>query len=223
MIDGKKFEYEDIDLNNFCNVAMNSNLAKELLIKTKNVFDAYKIDFCLIFGTLLGAVRDKNFIQGDEDIDIYINSKNEMRLLSIIPALYDNDIKLCRARERAIYSFMYMDKCYIDVYILQNFKFNVFGIYCYKIDGCAIPKKYFLETQEIEFLDTIFNCPKEPEKLLEFMYGKTWNIPIRGHNFRYEVYPAYLYRQLKSIIKFLINYKWLKEKIYNAHKNNFSK
>ncbi|GHV66290.1 hypothetical protein AGMMS49928_00630 [Spirochaetia bacterium] len=216
-INGKIFNYKEVALSWDTNVPFNKNDAKELLLKTKEVLDRHGLLFCLATGTLLGAVRDKDFITGDEDIDIFIYAKDKDRLISLIPELNNNDIKLCRIGKNHLYSFMYKGKCYVDIYILKSFKFSLFGIYCYDFNTHAMPKKYFREIQEIDFLGTTFNCPKDPVRWLEFLYGKTWNIPIKGHNFRYEVYPAYLYRKIKNyikkIVKALIGYKyWHKNK-----------
>ena len=46
----------------------------------KNFLDAHKIRYYLDCGTLLGAVRDKNFIKGDTDIDIQVPQQDLERL-----------------------------------------------------------------------------------------------------------------------------------------------
>jgi len=222
MINGKWFEYDEIHLSYATVSAVDHDTAKELLLKTKEIFDRNGLPFCLMSGTLLGAVRDKGFIEGDEDIDTIICEKDEQKLLETIPELYDNNIKLCRIEKvrkekPMLYSFMYKNGCYIDVYVIRPIRFSIFGLYCYKAGISYQPKKFYKETQEIEFLGATFRCPKDPEKLLEFMYGKTWRTPVRGHKFRYEVYPAYVYHRaiyaIKQVIKFCIGYKyWRKDR-----------
>jgi len=213
-IEGNKFEYEEVRLSYDTIKAMDKQIAKELLIEVRKIFNSNGVKFCLVFGTLLGAVRDKDFINGDEDIDIY--TPDEKGLLKMIPKLYENNIKICRAYKHKLYSFIYRDGCYVDVYILRPYKFSLWGKKCFNLAGYATPKKYLMETQKIEFLNEMFDCPLNPEGILEFWYGKSWQIPKSGHNFRYEIYPAYCYKRIiyfiKSIIKVLIGYKYWRKK-----------
>lgn len=46
------------------------------LEKTKQVFDKYKIEFWLDWGTLLGAIRNGRLIDGDHDIDLCVWQKD---------------------------------------------------------------------------------------------------------------------------------------------------
>jgi len=76
-----------------------------------------------------------------------------------------------------------------------------------------MPKKYFREYQNIDFLGDTYLCPKDPEKLLEFWYGKTWRTPVRGHSFKYEVSSAYYWHKYYKKVKYAIQkyigwYKW---------------
>jgi secreted Zn-dependent insulinase-like peptidase len=104
---------------------------------------------------------------------------------------------------------MYQNSCYIDVYILKPYKYSLLGLYCFNLAGYATPKKYFKERQNIKFLEKTFQCPKNPVNILEFWYGKTWDTPIHSKKYMYEVYPSYIYKKFKSIIKFLIAYdRW---------------
>jgi phosphorylcholine metabolism protein LicD len=201
IIEGKPFEYDKVDLSYDKNPGLSKDIAKKLLLRIKEIFDENDIEFHLSFGTLLGAIRDKDFINGDTDIDITVDIKYEKKILKLIPQLNVENIRLCRAAKHRTYSFMY-NKCYIDVYILKPYRFNILGIYCYNLTSLAVPKKYLKETQNIEFQGSIFKCPKEAISLLKFWYGDTWNIPISGHEHKYiyEVYPSYL---LKMIIRFI--------------------
>lgn len=36
-------------------------------------------------------------------------------------------------------------------------------------------------------------CPKNPEKLVAFWYGKNWRTPVRGHKYIYEARSHYYY------------------------------
>lgn len=50
----------------------NYELAKNGLLKLREVFNARKIGWYIAGGTLLGCIRDNNLIPHDEDMDIYV-------------------------------------------------------------------------------------------------------------------------------------------------------
>ena len=211
VINGKQFTYQDEinDLTHETISAIREEQAQALLSRTKDLFSTIGLDFYLGFGTLLGAVRDKTLIKGDEDVDVIIC--DEDKLFNSLPYLAENKFCVCRIIKHTLYSFRIGDNSYIDVYILRNLRWSVWAVYCIKLAFWYVPKKFFREYQDINFLGVQCKCPKEPEKLLEFWYGKTWRTPVRGHNFIYEVKSAYYWHKIKdkvkSIIKVLIGYK----------------
>lgn len=204
-INGVDFEYEEVALSYDTILPMDRDIAKELLLKVKQISDGNSLKFYLTYGTLLGAVREHNFIEGDEDIDVYVD--NELKLMSLIPTLYQHDIKLCRVIKGILYSFMYKNGCYIDFYILKPYRFSIFGLWCFNVAGYATPKKILSGSQKILFLGANFDCPKNPEAALQFWYGKTWRIPCRGHGFHDEIYLSICYKKAKNILKKIIGYK----------------
>ena len=54
---------------------MNLDHAKKDLKTIKNLLDSLKVRFTLAYGTCLGAYRDKEFLPGDDDIDLAITDK----------------------------------------------------------------------------------------------------------------------------------------------------
>lgn len=182
--------------------------ARGLLQLTQKLFDKKEIKVYLVYGTLLGAVRDKGLIKGDEDVDVYV--ENEKGLYDNLPFFYENGLKLCRFVKGRIYSFKSINDSYIDVYIKRPFRFSLWKLWCYSLSGVAVPKKIFRNTTEIEFLGVRCLCVNPPEKLLELLYGKTWRTPIRGHKFMYTI-PSYYYwctlkDNIKRTVKFCIGW-----------------
>jgi hypothetical protein len=49
----------------------------ENLKSVKKIFEIHDIRYCLIYGTMLGQYRGKNFIPGDEDDDVWIDNKDK--------------------------------------------------------------------------------------------------------------------------------------------------
>ena len=205
LIDGKPFSYHDergiISFDN--NVAMSHESGKRLLFKVKELFSVKDIRFCLAFGTLLGAIREHDLIKGDEDLDVFTDQEEKLR--SSIPWLAEQGLVVTRVKDGDFYSFRLDEESYIDVYILRPFHFSIWGLWCYCLCDCATPKRFFKKYQKINFLGEDFLCPSNPEKLVEFWYGKTWRTPIRGHKFYYEVKSRYYWKYKGKYIKKLLS------------------
>lgn len=211
------FEDESMDITYNSIRPITIDEAKNLLQTTRRLFDEKGLKFYLSFGTLLGAVRDKNLIKGDEDVDVYV--EDEKGLYESLPYFHENGLKLCRFTKGVLYSFKTINDSYIDVYIKRPFKFSIWGLWCYSINSWAMPKKYFRATTKMDFLGVECLCADPPEALLEFWYGKTWQTPVRGHKFIYSIIPAYYWNKVKEdfkcIVKICIGWNLWKDKVKN--------
>ena len=199
-----KYEYqaERLDIHNLPEITHED--AKEVLFHTQDVLKRINLELNLTFGTLLGAVREKDFIKGDFDVDTFI--KDEEVLFRNLAFIEANGLQLIRAIKHRLYSFRYKKNpnCYIDIYIYQK-AYNIWGIYCSQLNGLMIPKKY-LKEGTINFLGRTFFCPSRPEQILEFWYTDTWRTPIGkfGKKYKYEVASHFYYIRIKKAIKFAI-------------------
>lgn len=202
LINNQQFQYDEKIISYDDCRPITENEAKHILELTKRLFNKKGLEFYLCFGTLLGAVRDKGVIIGDEDVDVFVD--NENLLISIIPYLYENGLKLFRQIKGKIYSFHDENGIYIDVYILRSFKNSIWSLYCYSLARLATPKYYFKYYQDIEFLGNTYKCPKDPEKILEFWYGKTWRVPIKGFHAFAEVKSHYYWKKSIKKIKYTV-------------------
>lgn len=172
--------------------------AKELLFSVQKLFNEKGIKLYLAYGTLLGAIREGDFIKGDYDLDVYI--KDEDSLFENLNYFDKNGLKLVRARPNLSYSFRYMgnEKCYIDVIILGPLK-SIWGIYCCKIGNYVTAKRRIKNDTQIVFLGKKFYCADKPVELLRFWYGDTWNVPLSKteKKYYYEETSYHIYRKLK--------------------------
>lgn len=203
IINGSPFTFDNEIITYENSTAITEKDAIEIVTRTKELFDSIGLKFYLAFGTLLGTVRDNGIIPGDEDVDVFIT--DEGLLYNNIPNLYQKGFRIVRYSPGKVYSFRINEKCYIDVYILRRFRNSIWGLYCYSLCNKAMPKKYFKSYESIDFLGVQCECPANPEKLLEFWYGKEWRTPVRGHEFRYEVRSRYYWRHnIRPFLKKLI-------------------
>ena len=56
----------------------------DILVSIANICNAYRLNYYLAYGTLLGAIRHKGFIPWDDDIDICLERNNYESLISIL-------------------------------------------------------------------------------------------------------------------------------------------
>lgn len=209
-INGEPFVFEEENLSYASTKPMTHEEGKAILFKAKELFDSVGLHFYLGYGTLLGAIREHDFIKGDEDVDVFTNDEKKLR--ENLPYFHNNGLRVIRAVAGNTYSFKYGEGGYIDVYILRRISwYSPWSYYCYSISNHEyVPKKLFREFENIEFLGATFECPKNPEKVLEFLYGKDWHTPVSGHKFYYEVKTAYYYHKvvIPFIKKILLYDKW---------------
>ncbi|MBO7618503.1 MAG: LicD family protein [Bacteroidales bacterium] len=194
-INGEPFTYQDeIDDITYETISpISSSEARELLELTKTLFDRKGLKFSLVFGTLLGAVRDKGVIKGDEDVDVFVESEAELR--NILPFLQENGLCLCRIYDHLLYSFRVRGgEYYIDIYIKRPISGIWGNWYCY-LSKYILPRRLIKNYSPIEFLGGSYLAPQNPECFLEFWYGKSWKVPISGDHSKH---GSTLYDKWKS-------------------------
>lgn len=166
-----KFE-EKIPVNG--TKTLNIEKATSNLLDTKKVLDSYSIKFGLIYGTLLGAVREKGFIKHDEDIDLFVLEEERDNLLSSLHKLLEEDFEIIRYNDKLL--SITRNNEYIDFYFFKKSKF-----FYRKCDvGLTVKAKYLERTIDFPFLGEVFQVPKNPEDFLVVLYGKTWKIPKKN-------------------------------------------
>lgn len=171
-IKGREFIYNPQRLDRETDIAIDANIAKSNLLLFNNIAKSHNFKFVLFFGTLLGAIREQNFIKNDTDVDIM--SKDEEELLNMIPKLQEEGFLFIRHYEgekRVLYSFL-RQGVYIDVDIVRNAGKNK-----YYLAGAKIPSSFVDDLKVINFIGESFFIPQEYEKILIMLYGKDWRIP----------------------------------------------
>ena len=163
---------------------------KDLLWQLSDLFNKSNITFWLGFGTLLGAVRENNFIIHDPiDIDLELHYKDYWKVREILKNT-EWKYKYVWARELAIYKNPEDLPLHIDLFFTEQSRTKVY-LYMYRPnnkDGgkwtkewrYVTPKKYYFPLKTIKFLDRDFKVPNNFEGYLTHHYGN-WKIPREGY------------------------------------------
>lgn len=118
-----------------------------LMIELDEICRKHDINYCIMYGTLLGAVRHQGFIPWDDDMDIIVDREN-----------YDKLINILNSNPRP------------DRFIQNtgNDKYFEFPItrYCRKNTLCIANERRKLKSQKYIYVD-IFPCDNLPDDELE--------------------------------------------------------
>lgn len=160
---------------------MDFKRANKYLQDVKAVLDAYAVPFFLFYGTLVGAIREQNFILWDHDVDIGIFGRHAERARQALNSLRysgyrvsTNDLLGDRGLSFLVKKDGYSEK--IDIYTL--FLNENKRCYIRKHKGLLTihkyPAKYFKNMEEIDFKGAKYKVPTPPEEFLEVLWGDWW-------------------------------------------------
>jgi lipopolysaccharide cholinephosphotransferase len=168
-------------------------IALENMILLRDVLKGYGLVPFLHYGTLLGAMREHDFIPYDDDVDMGLYGKDKATFLKALPALEGQGFTIAYIRDDGysktsnaedgssnfrMYKLKRKDQ-ELDVFLAFE-KATVFGKR-WDIDGrVTIPHKFLAALDSIEFHGHSFAAPHDPIGFLINLYGKTWNVPIRN-------------------------------------------
>ena len=174
---------------------INKIKASNNLLLLKRLLDSEGISFGLIAGTLLGAVREQDFIEHDEDIDLFFLNEGKECVVNLLPRLLNEGFEVARYDRRGLLSII-RDGEYIDMYFFSLINENVRSC-C----GWCIPNIFLTDTTNIQFKGELFCVPKDYIKYLEYEYGDDWQIPIPWTDFKVPLWKKKIY-ELKEKVKY---------------------
>lgn len=164
---------------------------RKAFLEMCDVLDSAGVRYFLWGGVLLGAIREKDFIEWDWDIEIGVYTDE----------VYERRTELADLFKQKGFDVLRVDDSF------QNFKIDLakyalpeVSSYTpcgwYKEDGMwvrnlwKIPSEFLDSLDTIEFLGRTFNCPRNPEKFLEYQYGD-WRTPKRTADQHEYLSPAF--------------------------------
>ena len=176
-----KRQNRDKLLNKYPNYDFDSRF--EIMLKFKEIVEDEGLTLLLANGTLLGAVREKDFIEWDDDVDMDTLAEEFVPKFETIKGrLLDLGYIV-----RAIPDYPRMK---INVYN-KGEKVGILAIYKGEKNYHRGPYRWPLEVyenlEEIEFRGIKFVTPKI-EKYIEHQYGKNWKTPKRENYLSEDVF-----------------------------------
>ncbi len=151
---------------------------KALFASFIEVAEKNGLDYWISDGTLLGAVRERDIIKWDDDVDLQIPEATLDQLKRLQPGLKRQGIEL--ALDDDIWRFRYVDhSAYIDLFVMKRE-----GDRWVYADGKLTerwPAGYFLKSEvyplrKYKFGHLIVDGPRDHEGYLSRMYGE-WRVP----------------------------------------------
>ena len=151
---------------------MNPNIAENNLIEFLGIMDDNSLSFVLLYGTLLGAIRNNAFIEHDEDIDIGLEISLMNKFLSLLFILKEHGFYVARHDARGFISLIRNSE-YIDVYFFSAKQSNIS-----QCCGNYILTEMLTNTIPYSFYRHTFLIPEKYELFFLIEYGSNWRTPI---------------------------------------------
>lgn len=180
---------------------INKEIASENLKVLKEYFDKHNLKYVLAFGTLLGAVRDHDFIEHDEDVDLIVFDRDKEEIYNTLYSIQEIGFSVVRNDRRGLISIMRKGE-YIDLYFFREYRDNLY--YC---GGILCPRQFLDYLTKIEFKGGQYYAPADYEGFLLYRYGKTWRTPIQWNNYSMNALQKFIHT-FKEKIKIYMP-KWL--------------
>lgn len=163
----------------------------------KEIADRNAFKFFLAYGTLLGAAREKDFIDHDEDIDLGADYQDVDNFLSMLFELRDNGFEVARWDDRGLISIIRNNE-YIDIYFFKKYNDKLM-INC----GEPLPIKFIENQADVEFKGVLFSAPADIEGVLGFWYGKDWRTPIQWLDFKAPKWKIWKFKFMQWVKLFI--------------------
>ena len=127
------------------------------------------VPYALAYGTLLGFIRNGQMIDGDDDVDIFIESKHFENAVNAIGSRFPEKISLTRS---PYFRCFMVEGVQVDLYSVKNIRGQTYD--CWE-DGVFPSRFMFPFVQRGKFM-----VPNHSEEILKIIYGEHWKTPQNG-------------------------------------------
>lgn len=197
-------------------------IRKKEFLKICDILDNLKIRYFLQTGILLGAIRHKNFIPWDWDVELSVFTDETLDKIDLLINKIELSGFIIEKYSRDYASFKIdfvgsLDK-ETTLYTIQGWCHNIKKKTFWR-KNLNVPDHFFLRMRYVKLFNRNHLAPYFVENYLEYQYGD-WKKPIRSNN--PYVYLSKQYRGislLKGLYrKFLKDFQSLKIRLKNIYK-----
>lgn len=204
-----EYYYRPVNLTTHNNT-INRDVAFENLKVVVRILKDANVQVSPAFGTLLGIIRENNFIEWDTDIDLFVLGEDKEKLLESLWQMKEEGLELVRVdRCNHLYSVMRNGE-YIDFYIMDSISPEIRTNY----GDSFVLEKYLSDLIDWDFRGLSISVPREYEQCLEFFYGD-WRTPVKyyksKHKFSYKAKKYFLF-YLKQKLPYKLQFWLLKRR-----------
>ena len=181
-----------------------ADVLADKLEQVHSFFERNGIWHSLLFGTLLGAVRDGDVIEWDHDLDLLVRPSDVERIMSLRDEAAAEGLRFWRGKtvgyrlamnpgrvalfDSAFLSIMGTDGSnYGELYAPSLFDDGVLRLYDFEEETIFWPQSSFPvffveELGEVMVRGRTYPAPApgRAERLLELLYGDDWRVPYRS-------------------------------------------
>ncbi len=179
-------------------VINNKPLNKEVCLENLTLLNDFcknnNLDYFLTFGSLLGAIRENDFIEHDEDIDVGMFVDSYDKLFLHYDELKSMGFEIIRYDETGLVSIM-RKGYYID--ICSNIRRENYYSSC---DMAFYPLEMIENTVDYDFLGITTRIPSMAKEMLKYEYGDNWMTPIVYKNSKSNIISQYIRAWTKRFI-----------------------
>ena len=207
---------------------------KDFFFKILTVLDNNKIDYCLIAGTLLGAIRENAFLIDDhKDTDIALDDKYYWQMRRLLNKLViEKQIKWSGVWRKELSVLSLDNKYKLDFIFLEEKNDNDYYIYSYKKNEedhkwnhewrQLLTKSAIFPTVSYLFYNREVKIPNNSNQILTEAYGD-WETPDRNwHKTENGQSSSYKYKRFDSKYKGFypagIDWSGIKDRVLNNNK-----
>lgn len=185
------------------------------LQEAKVIFERLKIPYFLASGTLLGAVRERNFIRWDWDIQFYLTTESALYKKEEILDIFNQNGFETKKHDPSHDSLKFVFNKYGATYEITSWHKK--GDMRYRSKYSRLPARFFESPGTIFFLGEEYPCMTPAEEYLAFCYGD-WRTPRRTLDKSEYLNPAFFKYPLwvRRIMERLIRIKSILKNIFRT-------
>ena len=169
----KGFLYYNNKVIDFSKKLIDKERMTESLKLLSVYLDKIGINWGPAFGTLIGIIRNDDYLPWSPHFDVYILKEDEERFKDVLWSLIDAGFKLIRHERRGLY---YIEKNgeFFKIFVLHKISSDV------RHTGGTdfIHEKYLQNTTKWMFKGIALNVPSDVDEYLTFQYGN-WVKPVQ--------------------------------------------